>query len=90
MVDDGEPRDLADPANAEFIKAINTGECPKELLPPDGRPVNVNLVRKETKYVAPEKPKYVAFAGRGLSLEDGSGASGSTSGIPQNVKTNRC
>lgn len=79
MVNDGEPRGMLDPANAEFINAIKKGECPSELFPKDGRPVNVNLVRKETKYTPPEKPKYVAFAGQGLSLAGGSGAAAAAS-----------
>ncbi|GMH43946.1 hypothetical protein BSKO_11880 [Bryopsis sp. KO-2023] len=80
VVDDGDPREISDPANASFLESLNRGECPRELEPKDGRPVNVNLVRKEVKYTPPEKPKYVAFSGAGQSLAGGASASGAGAG----------
>lgn len=70
-VNDGEPREIRDPANADFIAALGRGECPRELEQSDGRPVNVNLIRKGTDYTPPEKPKYVAFGGEARSLTEG-------------------
>ncbi|QDZ24732.1 UBX domain-containing protein [Chloropicon primus] len=83
-VDDGEPRDVQDPSNKDFIDSIGRGEVPREfdtlrkenaggLARPPMQPVHVNLVsRMEEDYVPPAKPKYVAFAGQGNKLSDSS------------------
>jgi UBX domain-containing protein 1 len=65
----GEPRSLEDPANKAFLESVSRGECPKELEPPSrDTPVNVNLLRRDEEYVAPVKPRYVAFKGHGRTL----------------------
>lgn len=54
-VDDGPPRGLDDPANLDFINAVSSGECPRELDPGDSdAPVTVNLLRAEEDYVPPK------------------------------------
>ncbi|KAL0025359.1 hypothetical protein WJX79_011059 [Trebouxia sp. C0005] len=80
-VNDGEPRDIADPANRPFMESITKGECPAELDPGSrSQQVSVNLVRSEKPYEAPPKPKYTAFSGSGQTLAGPSrGASSSTS-----------
>lgn len=73
-VDDGEPRRMDEPQNAQFMRAIMNGQCPPELIPQDPRQmVNLNLVRKGEEYVPPEKPKYTVFSGAGhkLTKDDG-------------------
>ena len=68
-VDGGEPRNLEDPANAQFIRYIMNGHVPPEILSIDPMaPVNINLVRRGEDYVPPAKPKYRAFEGDGHSL----------------------
>jgi UBX domain-containing protein 1 len=68
-VDDGEPRDMRDPANAPFMNSIARGECPRELEPADTTtPVNVNLVRNAGAYEPPPKPAYTAFSGASRTL----------------------
>lgn len=57
-VDDGEPRRIDDPANTEFLQSIRQGVCPQELLASNGgRPIKVNLVRKQTEYTPPAQPR---------------------------------
>lgn len=69
MLEAGEARHLNDPANRAFLDSIARGECPSELEPANrGAEVNVNLVRSERDYVAPDKPRYKAFAGTGRVL----------------------
>jgi UBX domain-containing protein 1 len=76
-VDDGEPREMNDPANTAFMQSIMKGECPAELTDPNSDPtipINVNLVRKDIDYEPPAQPKYKAFGGSGRKLggaEDG-------------------
>lgn len=73
-VDDGEPRRMDEPQNAQFMRAIMTGQCPPELVPQDPRQmVNLNLVRKGEEYVPPEKPKYTVFSGAGHKLTNTDG-----------------
>ena len=68
-VDAGELRKYDDPANAPFMQAVANGQCPPELAPADrNRPININLVRKETEYEPPPEPKYRAFQGSGRTL----------------------
>lgn len=68
-VDDGEPRQIEDPANAMFMKSIMEGQCPPELIPENPRTaININLVRKHEDYEPPAEPKYRAFAGTGHTL----------------------
>jgi UBX domain-containing protein 1 len=68
-VNDGEPRQIQDPANAMFMKSIMEGQCPPELIPEDPRTaININLVRKQEDYEPPAEPKYRAFAGTGHTL----------------------
>ncbi|DBA76970.1 hypothetical protein WJX77_003686 [Trebouxia sp. C0004] len=80
-VNDGEPRNIADPENRPFMESITKGECPAELDPGSrSQQVSVNLVRSEKPYQAPPKPKYKAFSGSGQTLAGpSSGASPSTS-----------
>lgn len=76
-VDEGPPRRVDDPANADFVDSIGRGECPSELDPgPGGAPVTVNLLRRDAEYSEPPKPKYVAFAGSGQTLAGGGGGAG--------------
>ncbi|KAG1675149.1 hypothetical protein FOA52_003372 [Chlamydomonas sp. UWO 241] len=76
-VDDGPPRRIDDPENADFINAIGRGECPEELeAGQPGVAITVNLVKKDEEYSEPDKPKYTAFTGSGRTLTaDGGGAS---------------
>eukprot|EP00889_Picochlorum_renovo_P008526 jgi/Picre1/35556/NNA_003017.t1 len=68
-VNDGEPRQIQDPANAMFMKSIMEGQCPPELIPEDPRTaININLVRKQEDYEPPAEPKYRAFVGTGHTL----------------------
>lgn len=70
-VDDGEPRQMDDPANTAFMQSIMKGECPAELNDPNSDPtitINVNLVRKDIDYEPPAQPKYKAFSGAGRKL----------------------
>lgn len=67
-VNDGPLRRLDDPENASFLESIKKSECPKELEPADRRTsVHVNLIRRDTPYTEPEKPK-VPFQGVGRTL----------------------
>jgi UBX domain-containing protein 1 len=80
-VDDGAPRRVDDPSNADFVDSIGRGECPTELDPgPGGAPVTVNLMRRDAEYEAPAKPKYVAFQGAGQTLAGGGGGGGGAGG----------
>lgn len=46
-IDGGPFRRLDDPANRPVLNAIDVGECPRELAPPNPlTPVHVNLIRK--------------------------------------------
>lgn len=68
-VDDGEPREMDDPANSTFMVSIMNGRCPPELMPEDPQtPININLVRREEEYVPPAEPKYRAFVGTAHKL----------------------
>lgn len=80
-VDDGEPRSIDDPSNAEFLRSIERGECPAELEPPNRSvPVTVNLLRRDEEYTPPEKPRYVVFGGSARKLTDAPAAGGTSSG----------
>lgn len=84
-VDDGPLRDYTDPENAEFLKAINKGHVPLELLQKTGnRPVEVNLMdRKGEDYKPP--PKVIKpFSGEGQRL---GGPSSATPPQPTTVPT---
>ena len=64
-IDDGEPRSVDDPENAQFLDCIRQGMCPPELINRNGgRPIKVNLVKKGTDYTPPEKPRSVAIGVR--------------------------
>lgn len=67
-VNKGPARGVMDPENLEFMQAISRGECPAELEGPDGRGVEVSLMRHHGEYEEPEAPKYVAFSGQGRTL----------------------
>ncbi|KAL6329896.1 hypothetical protein AAG906_039811 [Vitis piasezkii] len=67
-VDDGPLRRLDDPENASFLESIKKSEWPEEFEPADRRTaVNVNLVRKNEKFIEPEKP-HPPFQGVGRTL----------------------
>jgi hypothetical protein len=92
IVDDGEPRDVQDPANKDFIDSITRGEVPSEFdraqrlggLVKDAKPVHVNLVSKmDQQYVPPAKPKYVAFAGQGNKLSSEAAGNSSAAAVEQ-------
>eukprot|EP00210_Caulerpa_lentillifera_P004549 g4339.t1 len=72
-VNDGEPRSVDDPANAEFIDHISRGVCPPELTSNSGRPLKVNLVKNGSDYKPPEKPRYAAFTGSSQTLSESVG-----------------
>jgi UBX domain-containing protein 1 len=74
IVDDGPYRGLADPANAEFLRALAMGRTPRELIPEDGGGnVTVGLVDKRSEeYVE----TFRSFGGSGNAL----GATTSTPG----------
>ncbi|GMI31923.1 hypothetical protein TeGR_g6501, partial [Tetraparma gracilis] len=78
-VDDGEYRDLKDPANVPFLTALSSGRVPPEFVPEGGPPaggINIHLEDKRAEeYVA---PAYVAFGGGGNSL---AAEGGSTEGL---------
>lgn len=70
VVDDGEPRQMDDPSNADFMMAIMNGQCPPELLPEDpSTHIDINLHRRQGDYEPPAEPKYKAFVGTGHSLK---------------------
>uniref|UniRef100_A0A915CW91 SEP domain-containing protein n=1 Tax=Ditylenchus dipsaci TaxID=166011 RepID=A0A915CW91_9BILA len=63
-IDDGPLRTSDDPQNGAFMRALVTGRVPEELAAVHpGREIDLQLVRKESEYVAP-KPK--PFSGKFL------------------------
>lgn len=63
----GEPREMTDPANRQFLEAISRGEAPRELMNGDSRTeIRVNCIRSNSDYAA--APKKVAFMGRSQTL----------------------
>lgn len=69
MVDDGPFRDYSGPENEQFMKEMNDGRVPSELLNKTrGKPVSVELAdKRKENYEPPPPPKYVAFSGEGKS-----------------------
>lgn len=61
-MNDGAPRSIDDPANAEFLDHIRRGICPLEISSAVDRPVKVHLVRYGTDYKPPQKPNTSTFA----------------------------
>lgn len=79
VVDEGEPRQMDDPSNADFMMAIMNGQCPPELLPDDpSTHIDINLHRRQGDYEPPAEPKYKAFVGTGHSLKSEPQAGSST------------
>lgn len=70
IVDDGEFRPNDDPANAEFLAAVEKGQVPRELM--NGRQaVDVEVDdQREKDFKAPPKP-FNPFQGKGYSIGDG-------------------
>ena len=89
-VDDGPAREMADPANKDFLEAISAGRCPAELEPPLPAAPSAGEDEEGGEPVAPipisvnlvrkhrdyVKPAYVAFGGQGRTLTGGSGGGG--------------
>eukprot|EP00842_Homolaphlyctis_polyrhiza_P004011 jgi/Hompol1/4610/HPOL_000575-RA len=69
-IDDGPLLKYEDPANQEFLKAINSGRAPTTLLNVAyGQPVEVRVARKmDEDYKAPPKKPASAFSGTGARL----------------------
>ncbi|TPX36039.1 hypothetical protein SmJEL517_g01716 [Synchytrium microbalum] len=89
-IDDGELRDYKDPANEEFLRAINSGRAPTTLLNVAyGQPVEVKVAKRmEEDYKPPPKKPAAPFGGSGHRLgapvpgDAALGGSSSGAGIP--------
>jgi len=69
-VDNGEPRNISDEKNEEFMDQINRGEIPYEFSQEyPGREIHVEMIdKKHEEYKEPPKPKVQPFSGSGQSL----------------------
>uniref|UniRef100_A0A7S0YDD9 UBX domain-containing protein n=1 Tax=Polytomella parva TaxID=51329 RepID=A0A7S0YDD9_9CHLO len=76
-VDDGLMRHVADPSNLDFLSSISRGETPRELEDgAKGRPITVNLIRRDEPYVPP--PASTTFTGTARTLGSSSALSSSS------------
>lgn len=72
QVDDGELRDYNEEKNKAFMKDMNEGYVPKELVQKYNRKISIGLEdRRKDKMRLPTPPKYTAFSGAGASLGGG-------------------
>lgn len=71
-VDGGPFRDYNLPENQDFMKELNKGNVPKELRKKYPNGLNVGLEDKRAEvWRPPTPPKYIAFSGKGVSMEGG-------------------
>ena len=92
-VDDGEFRDNNDPANAEFLAAVERGQVPRELMNKH-QAVDVEIDDQREKDYKKPKPVYKPFSGTAHSLAGSSSAPKPQPAVPapaapaQPAKTN--
>lgn len=68
-VEGGEFRDYNTPENKAFMKELNDGYIPKELMSKYNKQIGIALEdKRDTKYRPPTPPKYVAYSGEGMSI----------------------
>jgi hypothetical protein len=72
IVDEGEFREYEGEVNEKFMKEMNDGFVPHEIRDKTrGRKVTVSISdRRRDAYRPPTPPKYVAFSGQGISLNE--------------------
>eukprot|EP00316_Scyphosphaera_apsteinii_P001357 CAMPEP_0119311772 /NCGR_PEP_ID=MMETSP1333-20130426/23818_1 /TAXON_ID=418940 /ORGANISM="Scyphosphaera apsteinii, Strain RCC1455" /LENGTH=300 /DNA_ID=CAMNT_0007316243 /DNA_START=39 /DNA_END=942 /DNA_ORIENTATION=+ len=70
-VDDGPLRKVDDPENAAFLRDVNRGQMPSELVGPDGNAESdVHLIDRSGEPYKPPPPTLKPFSGSGRSMRD--------------------